>query len=190
MSEPQTVLAGAVAEQGLTVKIEDRGPTGMITLRGDLASAALQSAVKADFGVPVPDTLTARFGGGEGAVWMSPDELLLFCAYSEAAVKTAALGEALAGEHHMAVNVSDTRAVLQVTGPGARELMAKGAPLDVSDAAFPVGTARRTHFAEIAVGLWRTGDDAWEIVCFQSYAQHIFDWLVASSGEGARINYF
>ncbi|MEM9044648.1 MAG: sarcosine oxidase subunit gamma family protein [Pseudomonadota bacterium] len=190
MSEPQTVLAGASASEGLSVTIEDRGLTGMITLRGDLASPALAAAVKDHSGVVVPAPLTAAFNGDLGAVWMSTDELLLFCAYADAPAKAAAISDALAGEHHMAVTVSDTRAVIQVTGPGARELMAKGAPLDVSDAAFPIGTARRTHFAEIAVGMWRTGEDAWEIVCFQSYAQHLYDWLVASSGEGSRVEFF
>ncbi|MEM9099403.1 MAG: sarcosine oxidase subunit gamma family protein [Pseudomonadota bacterium] len=190
MSEPQTVLAGATASEGLTVTIEEQGPTGMITLRGDLSSPALIAAVKEGFGAAVPATLTAAFNGDQKAVWMSPDELLLFCPYANAPAKAAALGQALAGEHHMAVDVSDTRAVILVTGRGAQELMAKGAPLDLSDKAFPIGTARRTHFAEIAVGIWRTGDEAWEIVCFQSYAQHLFDWLVASSGDAASVGYF
>ncbi|MBY8975572.1 sarcosine oxidase subunit gamma [Rhodobacteraceae bacterium NNCM2] len=190
MSEPITVLNGAVAENGLSVRIEDRGLVGQITLRGDHANAALAKAVEEVAGVAVPAPLTANFNGDHGAVWMSPDELLLFVAYADAPATAARLSEMLAEVHHMAVNVSDTRTVLRVSGEGARELMAKGAPVDVSDAAFPVGTARRTHFAEIAVGMWRLEGDVWEMVCFQSYARHLFDWLSASSHQGARVNYF
>lgn len=190
MSEPATILNQSTVRDGLTVTIADRGPVGQITLRGDLADPAFGKAVAAATGVGMPAPLTAAFDGDAGAVWMSPDEVLLFVAYAEAEARTADLTSALAGQHHMAINVSDARAVISIEGPGARELMAKGAPLDVSDSAFPVGTARRTHFAEIAVGLWRTGDEAWQVVCFQSYAQHLFDWLVASAGEGSAVGYF
>ena len=190
MSEPQTVLNRASAGTGPTVKIADLGVIGMIALRGDLSSPALQSAVTACCGVSAPGPLSARFDGETGAVWMSPDELLLFCARDEVEGRIARLSDALAGEHHMVVDVSDARAVIEVAGPDAQELMAKGSPVDVSDAAFPPGTARRTRMAEIAALLWRTDGETWRVACFQSFARHLFDWLAASSGEGARVGYF
>ncbi|MEM7176363.1 MAG: sarcosine oxidase subunit gamma family protein [Pseudomonadota bacterium] len=190
MSEPVTVLNGAVAHEGLSVRIEDLGPVGQITLRGDLAAPDLQGVVYEIAGVGVPAPLSAAFDGTRGALWMSPDELLILTAYDAAGPAIARIGEALAGTHHMAEDVSDARTLVRITGAGAQELMAKGAPLDVSDAAFPVGTMRRTHFAEIAVGIWRRDDMTWEMMCLQSFGQHLFDWLAASSLEGARVNYF
>lgn len=190
MSNPRTMLNGESAERNRTVRIEDQGLTGQITLRGDLSDTKLKKAVKAAAGVDVPAPLTAAFKGDKGAVWMSPDELLLLTAYDRIDAEISNLKKALGGQHAMVLDVSDARALLRVTGDGARELMAKGAPLDVSDAAFPVGAARRTHFAEIAVGLWRREADMWELVCFQSYAQHLFAWLKASSVTGASVEYF
>lgn len=190
MSEPVTTLNGQTVSAGLSAKIEERGLIGQITLRGDLSNAALKKAVKAAIGVAVPAPLTAVFKGDHGAVWMSTDELLLITGYGAAEDVVGKISTDLAKTHHMAVNVSDVRAVVRISGAGARELMAKGAPLDVSDAGFPVGTARRTHFAEVAVGIWRLDDQTWEIVCFQSYARHLFDWLVASSHEGSEVAFF
>lgn len=187
MSDPVSTLDRAEAQAGQTIRIEDRGPVGQITLRGDLSSPALQAAVTAGTGVGVPGPLMAAFDEGTGAVWMSPDELLLLTAYDEAEALLAALGKALAGEHHMAVNVSDARAVIALEGAGVAEVLAKGAPLDLSEAAFPSGTARRTHIAGVAVGFWRKGAQEWEIVCFRSFARHLFDWLVASSTEGSEV---
>lgn len=190
MSDPTTVMNGAVAEAGLSVRIEERGPVGQITLKGDLASKPLIAAVKAAVGVAPPKPLTAAFKGDAGAVWMASDELLLMTGYAGVETVCATLREALSGQHTMVVNASDTRAVFRVSGQGARELMAKGAPLDFSETAFPVGTARRTHFAEIAVGIWRCDAEIWEIVCFQSFARHLFDWMSDASVEGAEVGFF
>ncbi|MFQ5567259.1 MAG: sarcosine oxidase subunit gamma [Paracoccaceae bacterium] len=187
MSEAVSTLNRAAAAAGQTIQITDRGPVGQVTLRGDLASAAMEKAVKAEVGVDVPGPLRAAFAGDRGAVWMSPDELLLFTAYDEAGALVSALAGALAGTHHMVLDVSDARAVIRLSGAGVAEVLAKGAPLDLSESAFPVGTARRTHIAGIAVAFWRKAEGEWEIVCFRSYARHLFDWLVQSSVEGSEV---
>ncbi len=190
MSEPRSTLNRAVAVEGQSIRIEDRGPVGQVTLRGDLSSAALKKAVKAGVGVDVPGPLRAAFDGDRGAVWMSPDELLLFTAYDQAGVLAAALGAALAGKHHMAIDVSDARAMITLAGSGVAEVLAKGAPVDLSPAAFPVGAARRSHIGGVAVGFWRKDGDVWEVVCFHSFARHLFDWLVESSVDGSEVGAF
>jgi sarcosine oxidase subunit gamma len=187
MPEPVSALNRAAIQAGHSIRIVDRGPVGQVTLRGDLGSEALAAAVKQEVGVDLPGPLGAAFDEGRGAVWMSPDELLLFTAYAEAGALAESLDEALAGEHHLAVNVSDARAVLQLTGEGVAEVLAKGAPLDLSEAAFPVGTARRTHVGGIAVAFWRKAEHEWEIVCFRSVARHLFDWLAQASREGSEV---
>lgn len=188
MVEPLSSLNRAEAQAGQCIRIVDRGPVGQVTLRGDLASAALIEAVRSGIGVDVPGPLGAAFAEGKGAVWMSPDELLLFAPYAEAGALVAALDEALAGVHHLAVDVSDARAVIGLIGPGVAEVLAKGAPIDLS--AVPVGTARRTHLGGIAVAFWRKTAEEWEIVCFRSLAGHLFDWLVQASREGSEVGAF
>jgi len=187
MSEPRSTLDRAAASAGQSIRIEDRGPVGQVTLRGDLGSEALRAAVKSGVGVDVPGPLRAAFDGDRGAVWMSPDELLLFVAYDQAGPLAASLGAALAGEHHLAVDVSDARAVIRLSGANVAEVLAKGAPVDLGPAAFTAGTARRTHIGGVAVGFWRRAEHEWEIVCFSSFARHLFDWLVESSLEGSEV---
>jgi sarcosine oxidase subunit gamma len=181
------MLNRATAEAGLTIRIADRGPVGQVTLRGNLDSPKLQAAVTAATGGGVPQPLMADFDEGTGAVWMSPDELLLFTGYDEADNLVAQLEKALAGEHHMAVNVSDARAVITLSGTGVAEVLAKGAPLDFSEAAFPTGRARRTHLGSVAAGIWRLGREEWEVVCFRSYARHLFDWLAMAARKGSEV---
>ena len=67
MSEPRSTLNRSAALAGQSIRIEDRGPVGQVTLRGDLGSEALRAAVKAGVGVDVPGPLHAAFDGGQGA---------------------------------------------------------------------------------------------------------------------------
>lgn len=184
------MLNCASAEAGQLIRIADRGPVGQVTLRADLAAAAVRSAVKAAIGVEPPAPLRCAFDDGRGAVWMSPDELLLFTAYAQAGELAEGLDAALSGTHHMAVNVSDARAVLTLSGARVPEVLAKSAPLDLAPAAFPVGMARRTHIGGIAVAFWRKGEADWEIVCLRSFARHLFDWLVQASRQGSEVGIF
>ncbi len=190
MSEPRSKLDRAAAGAGHSIRIEDRGPVGQVTLRGPLDSDTVRGAVKAAIGVEVPAALTATFDGPRGAVWMAPDELLLFTDYAQAGELVEGLEAALSGTHHMAVDVSDARAVIALAGARVAEVLAKGAPVDLSPRAFPVGTARRTHLGGIAVAFWRRAEEEWEIVCLRSYARHLFDWLAQTSRKGSEVGVF
>ena len=184
MSEPQSALGGVMDAAGL-VSISEVGPFGMITLRGDRSNKAFAKAAVAAAGVNMPEQRMINTEGERGMAWMSPDELLYVCAYADAEAAAKALSDALAGEHHMALNVSDARTVLSVAGQGARELIAKGAPVDMSPQAFGTGDLRRTRIGQVAAAFW-LGDDGFTLVCFRSVGAYVFDWLKASAAEGAR----
>lgn len=175
MSEAISVLHGATFNGA--IKITEAGLRGMITLRGDLSSTTLRAAVKSATGADMPEPRKITFGKLGTAAWMSPDELLLIVDYTAADAITAELGKALKGEHHMAVNVSDARAVFHLRGQGAREVLAKGAPVDLSPAAFNVGDLRRTRIGQLAAAFWMLEDETIEVVCFRSVGEFLFDWL-------------
>ena len=180
MSDPVSALNGAVFE-GPLVSIKERGAIGMVTIRGDFSSATFAAAIEKTCGGPIP--AQRKFEGSLG--WMSPDELLWTGAYADAPGVVASLSEDLADEHHLAVNVSDARAVFRLTGQGARELIAKGAPVDMSPAAFASGDLRRSHIGQVAAAFWMDDEEGLTLVCFRSFAGYMFDWLSASAKDGA-----
>ncbi len=183
MSEAISVLNGATFRGA--IEITEAGLQGMITLRGDLASAALAKAVKAATGAEMPDVRRITTGDKGRVAWMSPDELLLLVDYAEADAITAALGEALEGEHHMATNVSDARTMFRLNGQGAPEVLAKGAPVDLSPQAFGVGDLRRSRIGQLAAAFWMVDADTFEVVCFRSVGEFLFDWLCVAAEEGS-----
>ena len=192
MSEPVSPLAhlAPAAEPepvaGPLIDIAETGLRGQITLRGDLGSIEIQNAVRQVMGADVPSALSHMDGR---VVWMSPDELLLLVPHAEASAHVTALNQALTGVHHMALDVSEARAILRLTGARVGEVLAKGAPCDCSDRGFPVGAARRTHLGGLAVGIWRLDAETWEIMCFRSYAHHLMAWLEATSVPGSEVGW-
>lgn len=193
MSEPVSALNGASFE-GL-VTLQDRGPTGMITLRGDLAAPAMAKALDKVLGLTIPTTRRVQPAKGSGqaqAAWMSPDELLLILPYGQVATVCASLSAALEGTHHLVADVSDARALITVSGPDARvrEVLAKLAPVDLHPAQFGPGDFRRTRLAQVAGAFWMPEAGRIDVVCFRSVAQYVFDLLSAAADPAASVDYF
>lgn len=188
MSDPVSALKGARYQGFATVA--DAGPRGMVTLRGDLSSEALRQAACNAVGVDFPQQRGIVTKGEAGLGWMSPDEVLILCPYADARAIAAKLGAALAGTHHLAVNVSDARAMFIVSGGDAREVMAKVTPADVSPLAFAPGDIRRTRLAQVAGAFWMTDETTFNVICFRSVAQYVYDLLAISARPGSEVEYF
>lgn len=189
MSEPVTALHHASDTAGIA-EIREVGPIGMITLRGDLEATALRKALRDVAPAQVPEARGCRIDGDRGLAWMSPDELLIFCPYAETTETLGKLGKFTAKHHGLAVNVSDARAVFELRGPHAREVLAKLAPVDLSPDAFTEGMFRRTRLAQVPAAFWLEQPDCFRIVCFRSVAQYVFDLLKTAAQPGSEVGYF
>ncbi|MEL7255243.1 MAG: sarcosine oxidase subunit gamma family protein [Pseudomonadota bacterium] len=188
MSEAVSALPGA-EYQGY-VAVREVGLQGMVTLRGDLSAAKFKSAVKKVAGVAVPDVWSVALAGDKGVAWMSPDEVMVMVPYAEAGATVKALEKALSGEHFLAVNVSDARAVFELKGAAVREVVAKLAPVDMAREAFKPGQFRRTRFAQVAAAFWLVDDETVRVVCFRSVAEYMFNLLKDAAEPGGEVGFF
>lgn len=189
MSDPVSALKNAAYTPGIA-QISEVGPVGMITLRGDFSAKPFQKAAIAAAGVNMPEQRRCLTEGAGGMAWMSPDELLILCAYDDVSAKLADLNAKLATTHALAVNVSDARAVFEVRGAHAREVLAKLAPVDLAPAAFPLGMFRRTRIAQVPAAFWMPEENVFRIICFRSVAQYVFDVLSVAAQPGSEVTYF
>jgi len=188
MADPVSPLGGASAS-GIA-NVREIGLQGMITLRGDLANARVAGAAKGAAGVDVPGPGQAAMNGASGIAWMSPDELLVLCPYADVAAVLKKMHTALEGSHALAVNVSDARAVFDLSGPRAREVLAKLVPVDLAPNQFTPGMFRRTRMAQIPAAFWLQGDETFRIVTFRSTAQYAFDLLKTAATPGSEVSIF
>ena len=179
MSEPW-MQAPLQSFEGAVV-VARRGAVGMVTLRGDLSAPEMAAAVKGAVGLAMPAQRRIRSGKRGAVAWMSPDELLLFMDHARAPAAVGKLDKALAGQPHLAVDVSDARALFTLTGAGSgagvREVIAKGSPADMSPDALPVGEFRRSRIGQVAAAWWLSDAETLHLVCFRSVGDYMFDWL-------------
>lgn len=187
MSKTVTALNGA-SFSGL-VDVNDAGLIGMITLRGDLGSAAMAKAVKAVTGTKLPAARRIEIASKGSVLWMSPDELLVITDYADADATVAKLSKSLGKSHHLAVNVSDARAVFDLSGDGLRDVLAKGAPADVSAEALPIREVRRTRIGQLPVAFWFSSETTAHLICFRSVGEHVFEWLSTAAKLGSAPKY-
>lgn len=155
---------------------------GMITIRADLSHAG--DALAEAAGLAVPDSVCATSDGSRTLGWMSPDELLLILPAQELSEALSALTQSLMGEHGLVADVSDARAVFDVIGPDAADVVAKLAPVDA--AALTVGHLRRTRMAQTAAAIWRI-DGGFRVIGFRSTADYLGVILTNAAIPGSQL---
>jgi heterotetrameric sarcosine oxidase gamma subunit len=78
---------------------------------------------------------------------------------------------------------SHGRVVLRIEGPRARQVLAKGTPVDLHPDHFAVGQCAVTQMAHVGVHLARVGDDAYELSLFRGFAANFWEWLTEQAAE-------
>ncbi len=126
------------------------------------------ACVSGILGAGLPETPNTAAGG---ALWLGPDEWLLVSDESMAAP----LEEALDGRHCAIVDVSEARAVLELSGPGAADVLASGCRLDLE--ALPPGSCAQTALARAHVLMEPREGGVWRLYVGRSYAAYARAWL-------------
>ncbi len=186
MSEP--VLASASAEG--FARVEEICPQGMIAFRGDLEASEVRRALEEVTGLKIPKQRGILLDGERGLGWMSPDEVLILLPYADVPSALSTLQDRLSGAHHLAVDVSDARAVFRISGKRAREVLAKLAPVDLSPGCLGPGELRRTRVAQVAAAFWIDETGAITLICFRSVARYVSDLLMLSANQGTEIGLY
>lgn len=188
MSDRSTSALAHAAFEG-DVTVAEAGLQGMVTLKADLSAAAVAEAVKSVCSADVPAARRIASGPAMQTAWMAPDELMILCPHDEADSVVARLGAALDGTHHLAVNMSDARAVFDVTGVAGplKDTLAKLTPADM--AVLDPGEMRRTRMAQVPAAIWFEDAEKARVICFRSVAKYVFDLLSTAARPGGKVGY-
>ncbi len=174
---------------GLLVSVrETLTMASFAALRG--SKDAVDTAIRAAYGVALPNGPARVEGKGVAFVWAGPDHWLAIAERTilereadrdlEAELETALAGIA------SVVDQSDSRIVVRIEGPRARDLLAKGVPIDLHPRVFHPGDVAITHASHIGVILWQTDEaPTYEAALFRSYADSFTHWLAESAAEYA-----
>lgn len=168
-----------------TVELREEPFVAMVDLRVDPDGPAASQAA-AILGLQLPTTPSTYVSTDTlTAIWMGPDEWLITAGMHSAAALEAQL-RAVVGEHGgAAIDVSAQRTTLRLSGPDAREVLAKGCSLDLHPAVFTKGTAAQTMLGLAGVVLIALDDAGTDygILVRSSFARYLADWLIDAAEE-------
>jgi sarcosine oxidase, subunit gamma len=169
----QPALGGAqLSPRG--IRLGERA-LGKIDLRGQPSERAFMSGVGRVLDLLLPtEPNTAATKNRVTALWLGPDQWLLVCPADDSALFIKSLHEALAECHCAVTDLSDGRTALCLEGPSAREVLAKGCPLDLHRRAFPAGTCAQTLLGKADVLLHLRADEPAAGAFFDLYVGRSF----------------
>jgi sarcosine oxidase, subunit gamma len=190
---PEPLRSRAALEPGQLkprgVRLGERRDLGKIDLRGDAHDRAFMAAVGRVLDLLLPtEPCTAAAKGQIGALWLGPDQWLLTCPASDVAGLIGALRAALADAHAAITDLSDGRVALRVAGPSARDVLAKGTPLDLHPREFPPGRCAGTLLAKATVVIHLLDDNpergpSFDVYVARSFAHYLWTWLEDAGRE-------
>lgn len=129
----------------LNLRLAAGVPTGM---------AEVMATVRSRLGIALPTAVYGSASDAAGrlrALWIGPGDWLVTCSEHEVGAAETALREALAGASGALTDVSHGHAVLNLSGPAARSVLAQGCGLDLHPATFPEGHCAMTGLGRLRV---------------------------------------
>ncbi|MDJ0685237.1 MAG: sarcosine oxidase subunit gamma family protein [Alphaproteobacteria bacterium] len=171
--------------QGVQTRIEELPFLGKLTLRGEPSSEAFMAAAESILGVAPPTAPnTSVFADGRTICWIGPNEWLIHTEENAQTDLKDALQTALDGIHAAVVDVSDTYTVIQVGGPRARDVLAKGCPLDLHPRTFGPGRCAGSVYIKAVIHLYQTdGAPTYRLQVRWSFADYLWRNLVRAAEE-------
>jgi sarcosine oxidase, subunit gamma len=176
-------IFGANAQQP-EVTLAERRPAPLLRLFAAVNDSDFESVVHSMTGLQpprVPNTATAS--DGRALLWLAPRQWLLVCDGEQIATGEQQLQAALDRTGATVVDVSHAYLAIIVSGEHARDVLAKGVPIDIDPVAFQVGACAQTLLTDINVLLYAREAQALNLYVGRSYAASLWEWLCASAAE-------
>ena len=188
MASPSLTTVSAFADRcGLACRNLTINTRDSLTLASFAAAegktAALNDVISNAYTINLP--AIGRWAQGQDIcfLWNGPEQWLALAERSNDRDLERELKSRVAGLASV-VDQSDARAVVRVAGPRARDVLAKGVPIDLHPRAFQPGEVAITHANHIGIMLWQLDTyPTYEIALFRSLAHSFADWLDAAALE-------
>jgi sarcosine oxidase subunit gamma len=179
------LVARAVADPGAAgVWLGERRFRAKLNLRGDPGNQAFMEAAGAVLDGFHPRIManTAVHTDAFDLIWLGPDEWMIVAAAGTETALATRLAAATAPHGGTVTDVTESRTTITVSGPRARDVLAKGCPLDLHPRKFNPGACAQSLVARVGVILLRTDDGTspaprFELHVLRSMADYLWRFL-------------
>jgi sarcosine oxidase subunit gamma len=162
------------------VRLQERAFLGHINLRCDPSDAGLTGAVEGALGciLPrIPNTFKAAQAGHK-VLWLGPDEWLVVTPEDRHSTLAQALRLAVGDGFASVIELGSGQTVIGISGQRAREVLAKGCPLDLHPRAFGPGRCAQSRLARALITLAQVDEaPTFELIVRRSFADYLWQWL-------------
>jgi sarcosine oxidase subunit gamma len=167
---------------GLVVERLDDGALARLASRRGL-EAVLALLVRRHYGIELPSGPAVASHDGIAFIGIAPEAWMVI------GVELEALAQSL-GTAASLFDWSDSRALLQLSGPRVRDTLAKGLPVDLHPRVFRSGCVAVTRIGHIGVTLWQIdAAPRFKLAVPRSYAGDLLHWLLQAGAEyGTTLN--
>jgi sarcosine oxidase subunit gamma len=141
------------------------------------SQAAAPTLAESALGVEWPLAAGTIVSGRAEVICIGPTDWLLMAAGPDASPLLKLLAEPLAETSFRAADVSSALTRVEVDGPEAWSMLAKGCSLDLHPAHFGPGRAARTRLAGMPVIIRCVSPTTFECIVAASYAEYLTSWL-------------
>ena len=190
---PRSPLEGwnaAFARLPGSVRITETPFLTQLNLRVDPGGPSVAAVGKALGGeLPAEPCTASRSGvpriGDVEVLWLGPDEWLVLAEPGRQRELQDLLRTAIGDSRGAVVDVSAQRTALSLSGPSAREVLARGCAIDLDPRVAPAGTCVQTLLARAGVTIVVRDERASEFLLLvrASFAQYLAAWLVDACTE-------
>lgn len=183
--EKVSPLDGLAGPTGSQVSLEERRFVGKVVLRGNPDNKDFLAKARDVLGEDLPlEPCTFVKGASYSIYWTGPDEWMIHTPEDGETALVLGLREALGDIHSQVVDVSDYYVLMRLSGPAAREVLAKGTPLDLHPRAFGAGKVAGTRYANATIQLAQLDDTpTFDVQVRMSFAQYLWDYFTTASKE-------
>lgn len=186
-------LAGRAAapSDGAPVSLTEMALPAAVNLRGGADDAAFHDAVREALSLDLPTAPnTVATAGDIALLWFGPDEWLAVrhdTAPDGEAQLAARLRAGLTGRHAAVTDVGESLVCLRIAGPMARDVIAKGCPLDLHPSVFGgAGHCAQSHLSKTAIVLHQRDEaPTFDLYTRRSFADYLWHWLEDAAREYA-----
>jgi len=175
-----------------TVQLSETPFRGLINIRGDANDATFVAAVKKAIRLDIPTAPNTVSGkpATTRIFWLGPDEWMVVTKPAGGKRAFDALWKNLKidGLHASVADTSEARTTITVSGPNARNVMAKLCSLDFHPSQFGPGQCAQTVVAKVGVMMTQTaetksGGATYELYALRSFSTYLWNRLVDAANE-------
>jgi sarcosine oxidase subunit gamma len=151
----------------------------IINIRGNPGDLVFSTSVKVATGADLPLAAnTVSAADDLRVLWLGPNEWWVVAPDAKRAELIERLRQSFAGQHTAVTDVSESRTVITLSGPAARDLLARGISLDLHPRAFGPGQCVQTGMAKANVVLHQIDDaPSYEIYVLKSFSDYLWRWI-------------